>query len=72
MNKAILQKQMQELEKERAELTKKLNDFKGAITILQNLCDHKMDDGSEAMLYEAHDSHKDYYMCVICGVSRSV
>lgn len=34
-------------------------------------CNHKLADGTSAWVYEGHDSHKDYYVCAICGESDS-
>jgi len=55
------------LEKERTELKTRLSKIDKAISALRDVCNHKYSDGSDAMKYEGHDSHKDYYKCGICG-----
>jgi len=43
-----------------------------SIRLEQEKCDHKYSDGTNALEYEGHDSHHDYYVCKICGHSVSV
>ena len=37
-----------------------------AINAIQSVCTHTLPNGETAMVYEGHDSHKDYYQCSIC------
>jgi hypothetical protein len=37
------------------------------IEAFQDYCLHKNSDGSDAMKFRGHDSHKHYYQCDICG-----
>jgi rubrerythrin len=39
---------------------------------IQQKCSHKREDGSDAFEYEGHDSHRDYYVCEICGYERRI
>lgn len=39
---------------------------------IQESCDHTTPAGADALEYEGHDSHKDYYKCTICGHGVSV
>ena len=48
-------------------LLKKITLNNKKIIKLQEECNHKHSDGSDAFEYEGHDSHKDYYICTICG-----
>jgi hypothetical protein len=38
------------------------------IEAFQDYCPHKNSDGSDAMKFRGHDSHKHYYQCDICGL----
>ncbi len=49
-----------------------LKDINDAIESLQKVCTHKTEDGKDAYEHEGHDSHKDYYVCSICGDSYSI
>ena len=42
-----------------------------AIDAIQGVCTHTLPNGEDAMLYEGHDSHKDYYQCSICHKGMS-
>ena len=43
-----------------------------AIESVRKKCDHKYSNGTDALEYEGHDSHHDYYVCKICGHEISV
>jgi hypothetical protein len=49
------------------ELNEQIKGFSKAIEGFQSVCSHKHEDGSKAMIYDGHDSHKTYYKCTICG-----
>ena len=49
------------------ELSQQIKGFNKAIEGFQSVCTHKHEDGSSAMSYSGHDSHKSYYECSICG-----
>lgn len=49
------------------ELSHQIKGFKKAIEGFQSVCTHKHEDGSKAMIYDGHNSHKTYYKCTICG-----
>jgi hypothetical protein len=42
------------------------------IDSMQDVCEHTLPNGKTAFEYEGHDSHKDYYICVLCGKGDSV
>lgn len=58
---------IKELEEEKKYLKDRVDLIEKTIENLQNLCDHKLDDGSDAYEYEGHDSHYDYHKCSKCG-----
>ena len=60
------------LEKEEVLAREKLDKIRNAITALQDVCEHKLEDGSDAYEVEGNDSHKTYYKCKICGNTESV
>mgnify|MGYP006282057329 CR=1 FL=1 len=62
-----MNEQIEILEKERTELKTRVSKIDKAISALRDVCTHKHPDGSDAMKYYGHDSHKDYYKCEICG-----
>ena len=62
-----MKKIISELQKELDELKEKRTKIENAIKALQNICEHKLEDGSSAFELEGNDSHKDYYKCSICG-----
>ena len=49
------------------ELKHQIKGFNKAIEGFQSVCTHKNEDGTKAMVYSGHDSHKTYYECSICG-----
>ena len=49
------------------ELNEQIKGFSKAIEGFQSVCKHEHPDGSKAMVYSGHDSHKTYYTCTICG-----
>lgn len=55
------------LKNERSVLKAQINGYNNAIESFQNVCEHKKQDGSDAMEYYGHDSHKSHYRCSICG-----
>lgn len=55
------------LEKDSESLSVQIKGFSNAIEGFQSACSHKNPDGSKAMVYDGHDSHKSYYKCSICG-----
>ena len=48
-------------------LKNQIKGYNNAIESFQNVCEHKKQDGSDAMEYYGHDSHKLYFRCSICG-----
>lgn len=48
-------------------LITQIKGYTQAIKGFQSACTHKHADGSNAMVYTGHDSHKSYYKCSICG-----
>ena len=59
--------QIDKLNKERDQLMERVKKIDNAIKALIEVCEHKNEDGSDAMEYCGHDSHKDHYECKICG-----
>jgi hypothetical protein len=55
--------QLQKIELSQVKI-RKLNTI---IKAFQDYCPHKNSDGSDAMNFRGHDSHKHYYKCDICG-----
>lgn len=55
------------LESQYDELKHQIKGFTKAIEGFQDVCIHKNPDGSNAMHYSWHDSHKTYHECSICG-----
>jgi hypothetical protein len=55
------------LESQYDELKHQIKGFTKAIEGFQEVCKHKHEDGTNAMSYDGHDSHKTYYKCSICG-----
>lgn len=49
------------------EIKQQIKGFTKAIEGFQDVCTHKNSDGSSAMHYSWHDSHKTYHECSICG-----
>jgi hypothetical protein len=49
------------------DVSNQIKGFTKAIEGFQEVCTHKNEDGSSAMHYSGHDSHKTYYECSICG-----
>ncbi len=49
------------------DLKHQIKGFTKAIEGFQEVCTHKNEDGSSAMHYDGHSSHKTYYKCSICG-----
>ena len=49
------------------EATNQIKGFTKAIEGFQEVCKHEHEDGTNAMVYDGHDSHKTYYKCSICG-----
>ena len=62
-----IQESIQLLKKQHDEVEHELKGFSAAIEGFQKVCTHKNSDGSNAMSYSGHDSHKNYYTCRICG-----
>ena len=62
-----MKKIIQNLETERQTLKDRIDVINNAIEAFQKVCKHTNEDGSNAMEYEGHDSHKNYYKCTICG-----
>lgn len=50
----------------------RINKIDKLVDAFREVCTHRHPNGDDAMMYEAHDSHKDYYSCVICGEQTSV
>lgn len=57
---------MNNLKLERDKITDRLTKIDKAIKSFQNVCTHKNNKGESTMIYEGHDSHKNYYKCSIC------
>lgn len=56
-----------ELKKQRDYHKEEADKLQKTIKQLQEVCTHKLEDGSDAMEWYGNDSHKDYYRCTICG-----
>lgn len=67
INKLSLKETVTSLEHQKVELETALRSIRTAIESLQSVCDHKNDDGTEAISLTGHDSHRDRYKCSICG-----
>jgi anthranilate/para-aminobenzoate synthase component I len=52
---------------ERKELQERIDVIDNAIEAFQKVCKHKHSDGKSSMEYEGSDSHKDWYVCTLCG-----
>jgi len=63
---------IEKLERKRKIAQEDLKKIDAAISALQDVCEHKHNDGSDAFDVEGHDSHKTYYVCKICGKTESV
>ena len=63
---------IEKLNKRESELVNELNKVRDSINALQKVCSHKNEDGSDAFEFEGSDSHRDYYVCTICGEGRRV
>ena len=59
--------QIDKLNKERDQLMERVKKIDNAIEAFREVCDHKNEDGSDAMEYIGHDSHQSHYVCKICG-----
>lgn len=55
--------------KERDELKERIDKIDDAIEAFQKVCKHTHPDGKSAMELEGYDSHKDWYICTLCGES---
>jgi len=62
---------IKELQIQRDQSLRHLEKLNNAITALQELCPHKLDDGTTAMgiLYQ-EKPHEGFYRCSICGYER--
>ena len=49
------------------DVSNQIKGFRKAIEGFQDVCKHEHEDGTNAMSYDGHDSHKTYYKCSICG-----
>jgi hypothetical protein len=58
---------MKALLKERMELQMELEQIDSVIKGLRKICRHKNADGTSAMKFHFSDSHRNYYVCQICG-----
>ena len=61
------QETIDKLQYQYEDLTHQIKGFTKAIEGFQDVCKHELEDGSSAMCYDSHDSHKTYYKCSICG-----
>ena len=59
--------QLDKLNKERDQLMERVKKIDNAIKAFREVCEHKNEDGSDAMEYIGHDSHQNHYVCKICG-----
>ena len=62
-----MKEQIQKLKNERDKIMDRVRKIDTAITSLQQVCNHKYEDGTSAMKCIGHDSHDDHYECQICG-----
>ena len=65
-------KQIEEFNVEIKKTKKKINKYNNAIEALQDICDHKNEDGTDALECIGNDSHKNHYKCTICGYKKSI
>ena len=56
-----------DLKEKQESLKNELEKIETAIESLQDVCNHTHKTGKTAYECEGHDSHKDYYVCTICG-----
>jgi len=63
---------IEDLNRKQEQLKKELQKIDVAIEALQDVCTHTLEDGTDAYECEGHDSHKDYFVCSICGDSYSI
>lgn len=66
-----MKEQIKKLYKELRRLSERLEKVECAINALQNVCEHKLDDGECAFVKTGRDSHKTYYECSVCLVEYS-
>ena len=59
--------QIKKLESEKQTLLTRVDKINKAIKAFQEVCEHLHEDGSTALEYLGHDSHKDHYKCSICN-----
>jgi hypothetical protein len=64
MNTDHIKSLMVELNTKKTTLRDEMNKVQGAINALQNICEHDWD-------CVGHDSHKDHYICKICGATEN-
>ena len=64
--------QINEFQNEMEILQERIDKFRKVISALQEICEHKNADGSDAFEYEGSTSHKNRYKCTICGYERSI
>jgi hypothetical protein len=63
---------IKELNEEREKLKDRLRLIDNAIDAFQKVCSHTFKDGTDAMVLEGNDSHKDWYKCAICGYEMGI
>jgi prefoldin subunit 5 len=63
---------IEKLNKERDVLQDRIDKINKAICSLQNVCEHKNDDGSTAFVDAGATSHHDIEICTICGCTRHI
>lgn len=64
--------QLDKLNKERDQLMERVRKIDNVIKAFREVCEHKNEDGSDAMEYIGHDSHQNHYVCKICGKKNYV
>lgn len=67
-----MKEQIKKLYKEHKEVSGRLEKIERAINALQDVCEHKLDDGECAFVKTGRDSHKTYYKCSVCLISSSI
>lgn len=62
-----MKKQIEKFYTQRDLLLERVGKLDKAIEAFQNVCEHKHEDGSDALEHTGNDSHHTWYKCTICG-----
>ncbi len=62
-----MKEEIKKLEIEKSTLLERVKKIDNAINAFREVCAHAHVSGLDAMKYDGHDSHNDYYKCDICG-----